>query len=366
MEPRLARWWPALVALLAGVIYAGIRMAPEGFDPIALAEVGPRYAEQKPDAEPGYDGQFTLYIALDPNPAQVAPYLDVPAYRYQRILLPILGRMLGLGQPALIPWSLLLINLAALVMGTRLLTGLVVDRGYAPVYALIYGLWVGVLAPVGLDLHEPLAYALVILAFVLREKGRQFPSALAVCLAFFAKETTLIFWPVLLVSGSPREWTRFRTGLVFGALAFIVWQAWLWRTFGAPGIGSGGEMATGFEWIPYMGLWRIGEYGWQVLLLFIAIMLPSIVVPSIWGIVTSTLSMIRDRYLDVNSLALWANSLLIAFTPHSTFREPLGIVRLADGMVLGLVLYSTKFHKKRVLNYALFWIAMLFLLVEQA
>ena len=366
METRLARWWPAILALLAGLIYAGIRMAPEGFDPIALAEVGPRYAQLNPDAEPGYDGQFALYIALDPDPTQVAPHLDVPAYRYQRILLPITARLLALGQPALIPWMLLALNLAALFLGTRLLTGLIMDRGYAPGYALIYGLWVGIIAPVGLDLNEPLAYALVILAFFMSEKGRMFPAAAAASAALFAKETTLPFWCALLIFDQTWRWTRFKTWLVLGGGGFLAWQAWLWSTFGAPGIGSGGDMATGFEWIPYMGLWRIGEYGWRVLLLFVATLVPSMVVPSIWGIITSTRSMLRQRTFESNSLVLWLNSMLIAFTPHSTFREPLGIVRLADGMVLGLILYSIKFHKQRVLHYALFWIAMLFLLVQQS
>jgi hypothetical protein len=364
MAKRLRLWWPAILALLVGALWAGIRMAPSGFDPTALAEVGERFAELDPDAEPGYDGQFTLFIALEPNPQLVAPHLDVPAYRYQRILLPITARLLGLARPRLIPWTLLLINLAALFAGTRLLSGMLAGRGYAPAYALIYGMWVGVIAPVGLDLHEPLAYALVILAFVLTEKGRAGPAAVAIGLALFAKETTLLFWLALLAAEPSRGWDRTRTWLACGGAIFLVWQGWLWATFGSPGIGSGGDMATGFELIPYMGLWRIGSYGWRILLMFALILVPSIVLPSLWGIIASTLTFLRKQIIHRDTLALWINSLLIAFTPHSTFREPLGIVRLADGMVLGLILYSTHVHNKRVLNYAYFWIPLLFLLVR--
>ena len=358
-------WWPALLALLAGIIYAGIRMAPAGFDPVALAEVGPRYAELDPAADPGYDGQFTLFIALNPDPAVVASHLDVPAYRYQRILLPIAARILSFAQPGIIPWMLLFINLASIVIGTRLLTLLVIERGFSPGYALIYGLWVGIIAPVGLDLHEPLAYALVILALYLHGRGRFIPAAVAAGLALFAKETTLPFWLVLLVVGSNQARGNSRTWFALAGLAFLSWQAWLWTTFGSPGIGSGGDMATSFELIPYMGLWRIGIHGWRVLLLFAVIFVPTIVVPSAWGILSTTRSMLRESTLDRDTLVLLLNSMLIAFAPHSTFREPLGIVRLADGMVLGLILYSTHRAKERVLNYAYFWIAFLFLLVQQ-
>jgi len=354
-----------MLALLAGMIYAGVRMAPAGFDPLELAEIGPRYSELDPAAEPGYDGQFSLFIALDPDPESVAPHLDVPAYRYQRILLPIAGRLLALGQPAAIPWMLLIVNLAALLLGTRVLTGLLLDRGLAPGYALIYGLWVGIIAPVGLDLHEPLAYALVIVAFYLTDRGRVLPAAFAATLALFAKEATLPFWLALLLAEPARGWTRSRTWLAGGGLAFLAWQGWLWMTFGAPGIGSGGDMATGFELIPYMGLWRIGVHGWRVLLLFGVILIPTIVLPSVWGFISTTRTMLRERSFAGDTLALWMNSSLIAFAPHSTFREPLGIVRLADGMVLGLILFSSRFHKKQALNYSFFWIALLFLLVQQ-
>jgi len=362
----MRRWWPALLALVVGVIYAGARMAPAGFDPVALAEIGPRYAELEPDAEPGYDGQFTLFIALDPNPRTVASHLDVPAYRYQRILLPITARLLSFAQPGIIPWMLLFINLASLAIGTRLLTELVIERGFSPGYALVYGLWVGIIAPVGLDLHEPLAYALVILSFYLHGRGRSVPAALAAGLALFAKETTMPFWLVLLVVGTSRGRGKSRLLLALTGLAFLAWQVWLWMTFGSPGIGSGGEMATGFELIPYMGLWRIGLHGWRVLLLFAVILIPTIVVPSVWGIISTTRSFLHERTLHRDTLVMWLNSLLIVFAPHSTFREPLGIVRLADGMVLGLILYGTYRDKKRVLNYAFFWIAFLFLLIQQS
>jgi hypothetical protein len=365
MARRLKAWWPAVLALIVASGYAVWRMAPAGFDPTALAEIGPRFSLPDPGAEPGYDGQFTLYIALDPDPASVAAHLDVPAYRFQRILLPFLARVLSLAHPALIPWMILAINMVALVVGTRLLTGLLINRGLAPGYALIYGLWVGSIAPVGLDLHEPLAYGLVILGWSLADGEHERAAGLALGAALFAKETTILFWLAMLLAFPSRGWTRGRTWLIGAGAAFLAWQLWLWKAFGAPGLGSGGDMATGFELIPYMGLWRIGEFGWKVLLLFAVLLVPTIIIPSILGTLHSARAWLIEKSRDYDTLALGFNSAILMFTPHSTFREPLGIVRLATGMVLALVLYGSRAGRIRALNLGLFWIAFLFLLVRQ-
>jgi hypothetical protein len=63
----------------------------------------------------GYDGQFYAQIAVQPEPTSpvVQKALDNPAYRFRRILLPLLAHVLGGGQP----WAILniyaLLNLAA-------------------------------------------------------------------------------------------------------------------------------------------------------------------------------------------------------------------------------------------------------------
>ena len=59
----------------------------------------------------GYDGRFVLYIALAPFDAE--SYIDHPAYRYTRILYPLLARTVVLGTPGAIPWALLAINVLA-------------------------------------------------------------------------------------------------------------------------------------------------------------------------------------------------------------------------------------------------------------
>ncbi len=364
MAQRVKTFWPAAFTLIISGAYILWRLTLVNMDAAALAEIGTRYAELKPDGSPGYDGQFALYVARNPNPQSVVEHLDVPAYRYQRILYPVLARTLVGGSQALIPWSLLLLNLGALVVATGLLATIIVEQGYPSHYALIYGLWVGLVAAVGLDLHEPLAYGLVILGWFWRFRKRPVLGAVALGLALFAKETTLLFWVAALVSdivqrgSKASKWT-----LLAGGALFALWQVWLWWTFGAPGIGSGGDMATGFEWIPLMGLLRIGTESLPALGLFLVILGPSIVFPTIWGIAISAKAL-WDGAKSETVMALFTNSLALLFIPFSTFREPLGIVRVATGLVLALVLFSVQHKLRKPLNYAMFWIAMLVILLN--
>ena len=364
MAQRVKTFWPAALTLVVSGAYILWRLTSVNMDAAALAEIGTRYADLNPDGNPGYDGQFALYVARDPNPQSVAEHLDVPAYRYQRILYPILARTLVGGNPTLIPWSLLLVNLCALVVATGLLSSFVVERGYPSHYALIYGLWVGLVASIGLDLHEPLAYGLVVLGWFWRFRNRPVLGAVALGLALFAKETTVLFWIAALISdlvqrrSKSSKWT-----LIAGGALFALWQAWLWWTFGSPGIGSGGDMATGFEWIPFMGLLRIGTESLPALALFLVILGPSIVFPTIWAL-ASSLKLLWDGAKDATAMALFTNSMVLLFIPYSTFREPLGIVRMATGLVLAVVLFAVQYKRKKILNYAMFWIAMLVMLLN--
>lgn len=229
-----------------------------GGDPMAFVVAGARYQYGDPAGADGYDGQFSYYIALDPTGA--AGKLDVPAYRYQRILYPMLARWLALCQPALIPWTLVLVNLIALAAGTALVERLMVHFRVNRWHALIYGLYAGLLMSVRLDLSEPIAYALTIVACWAFERRRPGRAAALFALAALAKETTLIFaaaYGLYLLSKEGR-----RMALRFGLAAagpFAAWQIFLWQWLGSPGVGSGGAMATPFEIIPLMGLWGLEQ-----------------------------------------------------------------------------------------------------------
>ncbi len=371
---RASILWPAMAALLAGVLYAGWRLAEADWDPLALAELGERFQAGDPQGGAGYDGQFNYYIALEPSPAVVAPHLDVPAYRYQRILYPLLARVLSFGSATWLPWTLLGLNLLAHTAGAALVSAYLTDKGLSPLYGLSYALWVGLLAPVGLDLNEPLSYALIAAAWLLRGRHRPLLSALCLGLALFAKETALVLWAAALMGSwlGDRD-RRYTIALALAGAAYAAWQLWLYLQFGQFGLASGGDMATPFEWIPFMGLWRIGTVSLRALALYVVIFGPTVVLPAAWGALASARSLLAAAP-GQSQFALLLSSLAIMALPFSTFREPLGLIRAMDSLVLAVLLFASdqfeggsaaaRSRSLRILRFALLWIPLLAILIN--
>lgn len=362
MAWRVKIYWPAALSFLVAGAYAVSRLSAGGWNPLSLATVGNSLQTGQPWSEQGYDGQFTYAIAIDPDPSRVAEHLDVPAYRYQRILLPLVARALALGQATGIPWALLFVNLAAHTLGTAAVVRLVVDRGLKEGFAITYGLWVGLVAGVGLDLAEPLAFALIASGWLLRSRGRTALGNLALGLSLFAKETSILFLVAALVS----DWFEGRRGGVLGAGAlsigaFVLWQIWLWRVFGSPGLASGGDRATPFEIIPFLGLLRVGSVSLKALGLYLVVFGPTIVAPAVWACLTA-LRGLRFGQRSAETWSLLFQGASIAFLPFSTFREPLGLVRFASGLVVGTLLYASLVKHRRALAYGLLWTALLAIL----
>ena len=357
-------YWPALLVLIVSLAYALWRLSSFGGDPIGLAQIGTRFQDGDPSGSEGYDGQFAYYIAQNPNPRAVRAKLDVPAYRYQRILYPLLARALALKNPSWIPWTLLLINLVSHFVGTLLFTLYLIENKVPSRYALIYGLWVGLVVGIGSDLFEPLAFALIAAAWVARDHKRWGMSYLLLLLALLTKEIAIAFWLAALFTDLlkvPRG-NQWKSALLTG-IVFFAWQLWLWIEFGEPGLASGGAMATAFEVFPYFGLLRIAQISIAAFILFSVVFGPTIILPNILSLIAAVRRLIQKE----STIHIWAllfNSLLITFLPHSTFREPLGLLRVATGMVLSIVWYAAHYAAWRPLNYAMFWIAFLALIIR--
>ncbi len=345
-------WHVVLVVCLA---YLASVFFLNGTDPRVFVTLGTRFTEGDPDGTEGYDGQFNYFIAT--NPSNAAAMIDVPAYRYQRILLPILARLLALGQPQIVPWALLIVNLVSLIGGTILLERLLAREGVSPWYALTYGLFAGVFMAVRLSLAEPFAYALVLLAIHAERQERLWSAAVAFALAALARETTLLFAAGYVVYYfAQRRWI---TGVLFGAmtsLPFSLWQGVLTIQFGIPGIGSGGAMATSFELIPFMGFIRIlTEGGLSVFLILGTLLIPGVILPTLWSL-WQGIGELHQGQRHPYIFLLLANAAVMPFVPFSTYREPLGMLRFIIGLVIGVVLYAAWRHRPRALRYSTLWI----------
>jgi len=351
-------WMPALLTLGVLTVIVFWVIQDGGGDPFALVRIGTMFSQGDPDGTEGYDGQFVYYIARDLNPESVAPLLDVPAYRYQRILLPLLARALSFGNLDLLPWILAGLGLLTQFWGTWAVGMLLKKWGVSAWYAAVYGLWVGFVLAVRLDLPEPLAYGLVIGAILAIENERHWLAWVFYGLALFAKDVTLIFVAAQgIVYLSRRDWRR---AVILGSitlLPYMIFQFWLLQSFGRMGLGSGGMTATSFEWIPFMGLFRLGEYNLVLLFAYLVVFGPTILFPTVWGL-WKVYGKITQGQINCIVVALGLQNLSILFLPFSTFVEPGGLLRYACGLVLVVLLFAGRYRHKKALRYAPLWLVL--------
>jgi hypothetical protein len=368
MPQNLIRPW--LIVTVLFLLYAAVVILANGGDPLALVTIGTQFSEGDPNGSEGYDGQFNYYIARGPSTA--AQYIDVPAYRFQRILLPAIGWLLSFGNDALIPYIFLLVGVISLAAGTALMERLLVEHGLSRWYALAYGLTIGTFGSARLSLPEPLAYALALGGIWLFLRERWLWSAALFALAALARETTLL---IPAACGfyllQQRKW---RVAVPFGLITlvpFAIWQGMLYAHFGTFGIGSGGAKATGFEIIPFAGIARIitdvpAEIRLSVLLIFSVILITFVLAPTFWGLRRCWQDWRQGKF-DFYSWLLLANAAIMPFVPFSTYREPLGILRFIVGLQIAVILYAAERHNKRALRNSTIWIVttlMIFSLVS--
>jgi hypothetical protein len=352
-----------IVGLIA-LAYVVLTLWRYGGDPFKFVLVGTSLDPGLPNGTAGYDGQFAYQIARDPLGA--SRYLDVPAYRYQRILYPLVARVLALGQSALVPWSIIIVNWLALVAGTWFTEEILAGRGASRWYALSYGLFGGLMMAVRLDLTEPLAFALAQAAVLGYERKHVRVAAVLLALAALTKETTLLVAAGFLLSFAlSRRWRDLIEWAVIIGAPFAAWQVILRIWLGAWGIGSGGAMATPFEWIPYRGLWSLAAVNMRVFALIALIVAPMALLPALAALIAAVRNVWQG---DVHPLVciLLVNALVIPFTPQSTLREPLGMLRFTVGLVAAVIAWGAYRRSRRALNYSLFWIATLALAINES
>jgi hypothetical protein len=117
-------------------------------------------------------------------------------YRYQRILEPLLIRVLAFGSATLVPWLMVGVSWFAVVAGTWAVASWLVSRGRAPGWSLLYGFWPGLAVTVRYDLTDAIAYALVAFALVVLDspnRSRPHLAAVLIAAALFARQEVAIF-----------------------------------------------------------------------------------------------------------------------------------------------------------------------------
>lgn len=242
-RPWLADAWLPLAVVLVGyalVVFVTLRafdFNPSG--PIRIGDLLPaeRFWTAETHVEPGvgYDGQWFFYLAHDPllRASDPESFLDLPAYRYARILYPALAWMLALGQPAALPWSLLAVNLLAVLGGTVACYDLLRQLGGSRWLVLAYAFSPPILIGVTAMLAEPTSLALVAAGLALAVRSRHRTAGLVLALAVLAREPSLLVPLGFGLYALARwDWKRGAAYLLPLALP-IGWHVWIWAKLGA-------------------------------------------------------------------------------------------------------------------------------------
>jgi hypothetical protein len=250
---RIASPWTA--AAIVAAFYMLITVPGLAWNPYQFVNIGHQYYNKgtsstiiKQHARPlhgsdraatiGYDGQFYYFLAVDPVHGR--DYMDAPGVIYSRIGYPMTARALGGGNPTLIPYMLVLVNVLAAIGGTLAVAFFFRRHSLPPALALLYGFYPGLILAVLRDLTEPLAFGLAaaaLLVFDWHSKRRLLGSAALFGMAMLTRETVALFPAILALgllvgAGTASSWReRIRFGnlvraATFAELAFVPLLAW--------------------------------------------------------------------------------------------------------------------------------------------
>jgi hypothetical protein len=243
---------PWAVAAVVAVFYALLVTSGLISNPYQFINIGQQYYKKAHSstiidehARPihnriGYDGQFYYFLAVDPKHGQ--DYMDAPGIIYSRIGYPMAARALSGGDPVLVPYMMVLVNVLAAVGGTLAVAFFFRRHGLPPVLALLYGFYPGLILSVLRDLTEPLAFGLAatgLLVFDFRSKRRLLASAILFGLALLTRETVALFPAILALAllvgaGTPVSnwrarirWRNLVRAIAFAEIAFtplLIWR----------------------------------------------------------------------------------------------------------------------------------------------
>jgi hypothetical protein len=314
------------------VTFVGLVLLTHDWDPKSFVMEGTLYSSGNPQGSIGYDGQFAYYIAL--HPLRAAAQMDHPAYRYQRILYPFLAWLLSFGgQPGLLPWVMIFINVAAISLASGLLGELLSTHGVPAWFSLTVTLFAGLLIALRADLNEPLAIALALLGLALFDREQWTWAGLSFGLAILAKEIAITFALGLIV------WATLNRRLLLAAklslaslLPVIVWGLAITLWLGMSPLSA--KFAS-LERIPFYGLAFLGESPAKSFIILWA------VIPTF---VAAAAGLVKARKIKTSPLLLilLANVGLLAFMPRLAWINVAGALRAAIVLAIVSLLYTAK------------------------
>jgi hypothetical protein len=258
-------WVVGLSGFAIGATLVLRLLIPAGMDPTIFVAFGRDSPDQTEYARAligavevrpggGHDGKYFFVQANDPwflDPERNAAVLDVPLYRGERMLFPLLAGGFGAFPPAVIVWSLLVTNVAALALGAGIAARLASFWGGSTWLGLSVPLNLGLLYEIMIDGSGVVAYACCLAAVYALVREKTWAAALLFSAAALSREVMLAFAVgVFVLWWLDRRTLRWPI-VIAPSLALGIWAAYLmWRLDGVPGTGT--ELT--FVAPPFVGL----------------------------------------------------------------------------------------------------------------
>ena len=179
-------------------------------------------------SENGYDGQLFLSIAFDPflqNPGTIE-VLDLPRLRYRRILYPLLGYILGFGNPQLIPYAMVGINCLSFILIVFVISLYLKKNGIgwqSLLTLFIPGTWL----VISLSTSDLLNSLLLVTSIYLYKSKRPICTAISLAGACLTRSTSLLIWfAILFTSIWERKWRQLPY-LFFACIPAFIWNIYV-------------------------------------------------------------------------------------------------------------------------------------------
>lgn len=305
------------------------------------------------DDKGGYDGQFYYYVAM--NPFLEKGYFK-NAYRYQRILYPLLARYLAFGKENLFQYTFYLVNLIALAAGMYFFILILRQYSLHPAWSLFYGLSPASIMTVQYNLPSPVSMALIIAAVYFYTNRRIFLTTFLMALSFLTREDSIMVLLPLLIWDYQCNKKSGRIFLLASCLIpFFLWQLFITTKLGDIPVATSKET---IDFIPFAGIIgyiktiefnSIKQFGRQI----------STIATFFYFIALSII--IMKKLLSVRHLFYYiiaAYCILIVFTVPSQWDNYNGLLRMFYGIFPFLAL-SYCIEKDRLIKHSTYFIGIL-------
>lgn len=255
-----------VVALVLATLATVRLLAVSDWDPTAFTAFGEdaeeitAYAEQKLGREvitrplQGHDGKFFFIQANDPlilEPETNAAILDHPIYRSQRMFFPLMAGGAGLFPPSVIVWSLILINVVGLAVGSWAVGAIAIKHGASPWWGLAFLINVGLLSELYIDGAGILAFALACLGALALEEERPGLAGVLFAASVLTREVMLAFVGFVALFWLVRKKAIPWLVAVPSVLAVVTWGLYLRSRVEAP---PSSDPAGALTPIPFSGV----------------------------------------------------------------------------------------------------------------